>query len=277
MARTATTSAAELSPPEPGDGPLEAIGASEAAGLVTAASTPPVGAGDPVASAAGESSVGESTAAGSPGDGAALPAVGAEPDAVVALGRGVAIGAWVGRGVGRGVGVGAGQLPIVAGGLTWSCGSYRKPSESPSWNTCVETPRLDEDQVPPFRATKSSQNLLSLVQQLGGNVAGSPSTWQTAALRPPKSTVLYATPESARTCSPVRLEPPKAMQRVTVEPSPCSTTRATRWLPLAASHVAAGRDQASAVIGTWAATATRTARTRVRSLSVMSVLTRPAG
>jgi hypothetical protein len=74
---------------------------------------------------------------------------------------------------------------------------------------------------------KSSQNGLLPVQQLGGKVTGSPSTWQTASLRPPKATVWYSSPDWARTCSPVRLDPPNAMQRVTVEPSPCWTTSAT--------------------------------------------------
>ena len=63
-----------------------------------------------------------------------------------------------------------------------------------------------------------------------GSVAGSPSTWQTASLSPPKTTVLYSTPDWARTCSPVSDEPLNAMQRVTVDPSPCSTTSATWWL-----------------------------------------------
>jgi hypothetical protein len=56
-------------------------------------------------------------------------------------------------------------------------------------------PRLDGNQVPPFRATKKAQKLLALVQQLGGNVSGSLSTWQTASLRPPKATVRYSTPD----------------------------------------------------------------------------------
>jgi hypothetical protein len=138
-------------------------------------------------------------------------------------------------------------------------------------------PRLDENQEPPFRATKNAQKLLVLVQQLGGKVAGSPSTWQTASLRPPKATVLYSIPDWARTCSPVNDEPVNAMQRVTVEPSACSTTRATWWLPVAASQVADGLDQAIAVIGTWTATATTTARSRFRKLSVRDASTRAGG
>jgi len=138
-------------------------------------------------------------------------------------------------------------------------------------------PRLDQVQPPPFRATNSSQNGLLLVQHVGGNRAGSLSTWQTAALRPPKSTVRYSTPDCWRTCSPVRLAPLNETHLLIVDPSPCSTTSATWWLPLAASHVAAGLDQAMAVIGTWTAAATSAARMTGRRLSVTGASTRFGG
>jgi hypothetical protein len=166
---------------------------------------------------------------------------------------------------------------MIDGGVSEVWDSNRKPSVSPSWKVWLEMPRLDENHEPPLRATKNAQKLLVLVQQLGGKVAGSPSTWQTASLSPPKATVLYSIPDAARTCSPVMLAPLNAMQRVTVEPSPCSTTRATWWLTLAASQVAAGLDQAIAVIGTWTATATTTARSSFRKLSVRDASTRAGG
>jgi hypothetical protein len=163
---------------------------------------------------------------------------------------------------------------MIFGASGTSCGSNRRPSVSPSWNVWLEMPRLDENHEPPLRATKNAQKLLVLVQQLGGKVAGSPSTWQTASLSAPKATVLYSMPDWARTCSPVSDEPLNAMHRLAVDPSPCSTTRATWWLPVAASQVAAGLDQAIAVIGTWTATATATARSRFRRLSVRAASTR---
>ena len=105
------------------------------------------------------------------------------------MGFGLLFGVGFGVGLSVGLGVAAGQSPLTDGSTGWAWGSNRNPSLSPSWKVRLEIPRLDGNHDPPARATNNAQKLLVLVQQPGGNVAGSPSTWQTASLRPPNETV----------------------------------------------------------------------------------------
>ena len=118
------------------------------------------------------------------------------------------------------------QTPAGDGGVagTPDEGTYRKPSASPSPSVRVEMPTFESCHAPPARDTKTAQ-YLSLPGQLE-YLAGSPSTAHTASPKPPKVWPDQAMPEAFRSCSPETWPESKETQRVTTEPSPCSTTTA---------------------------------------------------
>ena len=69
-----------------------------------------------------------------------------------------------------GGGVTAGQVPAEdgGGGSAPACGSYRKPTASPSPTETLDAPTGESTQAPPARETKSTQYEPEPVKQPGG-------------------------------------------------------------------------------------------------------------
>ena len=192
----------------------------------------------------------------------ALGAV-AWPALAAAVGRAVGVGVGRGRRLRRSGSVwasGSGNCPGSSAASWTYWGSKRKPSAVAVVEDLGATCPGSTGPAAARPGDEERPEGLLLVQQLGGNAAGSPSTWQTAVARGRR--------RSSRTPRPIRL-------RRLAQPVELGRERRRTWdrRPVAVldderdvvarrsrAHVAAGLDQAMAVIGTWTATATIAAR-----------------